>query len=1148
MSAAGAGIAADRDRGRAYQRTAADPQVSSWASAHAGSGKTRVLTDRVLRLLLAGTRPGAILCITFTKAAAAEMAKRLHARMGEWAVVDDAELRGQLQDLLGRPVDDDELAPARRLFAGTIDAAGGLRIQTIHALCESLLKRFPLEAGVPPHFGVADEATAAELIDEARERLLGTAGGDGALAAALAFVVREVDELGFGKMMGELVQERRRLQAVLAAHGGVDGAIAALRRAQGLAPEATEAGLLADFAAAAPAGELRRAAAALGRGSEADRKRAAAIAAWLDAPDRAARVLDGWVELLLTQKGAPRAKLATKPVLDAEPAVADILAAEQQRLIALLESTRALRVAAATDAALRLGAALLGEYEREKAARALLDYDDLILKVRDLLQRPGVAPWVLYKLDGGLDHILVDEAQDTSPEQWQVIAALAEEFFAGSGARETARTVFAVGDEKQSIFSFQGADPDAFAGMRSHFERRVIEAGATWRPVPLELSFRSVPAVLDLVDAVFAAAEAAEGVCEPGRLRHFADRRDEGGLVELWPPVTPEPAAPAEPWDAPLDYVAGHSPPAVLAQRIAATIKGWLDNGERLESLDRPIAPGDVMVLVRRRDAFFEEMVRALKTAGVPVAGADRMVLAEQIAVMDLVALGQFVLMPDDELTLATVLKSPLYGFDDDDLFALCWQRRQRLWHELLARADERPKWRFAADELSTLRAQADFVPPYEFYAGLLGARGGRRRMLARLGREAIDPLDEFLAIALAFERHHAPGLQGFLHWFAAGGAIIKRDLEQGRDEVRVLTVHGAKGLEAPVVFLPDTCGKPGAHHDPVLFWSEAGRRPLLLWPVRADDGDALAGAARAKARAARDDEHRRLLYVALTRARDRLYVCGWQGKKRPAGSWYDLVAKAFDRLAGVQTVALPWEGTEGRRHVSPQRGAPERKPPTPEVTPLPLPAWASAAPPAEAAPARPLAPSRVAEAEPPPQSPLGPDDDAWRFARGRLIHRLLQSLPDLAPAERRAAAHRWLASPLHRLSEAAQAAIADEVMRVIEAPAFVAAFAPGSRAEVPIAGRVGGQLVAGQIDRLAVTAERVLVVDFKSNRPPPRTVAEVSPAYLRQMALYRAALQGIFPDKSIDCALLWSDGPSLMPLPGERLDEILSQLRDRLA
>jgi ATP-dependent helicase/nuclease subunit A len=1132
------------------QRQAYERKASVWVEASAGTGKTTVLTRRVLSLLLAKTAPSRILCLTFTKAAAAEMANRINETLSRWATSGDGALAQELVELIGAMPDADQLDYARQLFARVLDAPGGITIATIHAFCQSLLRRFPLEAGVAPHFEVMDDRTSAEALTAARETVLARAREDvtSPLAQALAEAVQRTHEERFTELLAALAQERARLFEALA--DGFDEFARMLGRLLDMREGETLDGILAEACAVGACNEeglLVACRAMLTSKARNDQKYGRLIADWLAAGDGRFAVFDEYLKAFFTNDGAgPRYKrLVTVAIEREQPAVLACLETEAERLQAIRQRRCAAEIYTATAAIARLGAAMLEEYERYKASRALLDYDDLVLKTRDLLRKPGIAPWVLFKLDGGLDHILVDEAQDTNPEQWEIVQLIAEEFFAGDGTREDARTIFAVGDAKQSIYSFQRADPAKFVAMRGHFQRA---AGEAWRHVPLQVSFRSVAAVLAAVDAVFTNAPANDGVALDGQtIRHIAKRGGDAGLVELWPPIVPEPPAAAMPWEPPLKQRGASEPRARLAQAIAARIKDWLAHGERLEAHDRPIRPSDVMVLVRRRGPFVGELVRHLKKLDVPVAGVDRMILTEQLAVEDMMALAQFLLLPEDDLTLASVLKGPLFGLSEEELFTLAWKRPASLWASLRERREEAPNFSRAFDELSALLARVDYVPPYELFAEVLSARGGRKAILGRLGPEAADPLDELLAAALAYERSHGVSLQGFLHWLVEGAAEIKRDLDQGaRDEVRILTVHGAKGLEAPIIFLPDTLQMP-MKTTPIL-WQGGERRAgdtLPLWMVARDAPPRAAQAALDAAKRKRDQEYRRLLYVAMTRAADRLYICGWQTKRSPPqGNWHALVGAGL-RDAGAVPFTFAeeqfpgltaWDG-DGLRLRHEQKGQPQRAKRA-EVKPAAetlLPDWCSLPPAPEPTPPRPLAPSQPQGQEPPARSPLG-DDRGAAFLRGRLVHRLLQSLPSVEPLWRVAAAQRFLALPVHGLTAADQQAILDETMAVLNHPEFAAIFGPNSVAEVPVVGLIGGRALSGQIDRLVVEGNSVLIVDYKTMRPVPAALDSVPPVYFEQLTAYRAAIAAVFPDKEIRCALLWTDGPLLMPVPPEKL------------
>lgn len=1133
------------------QRRASDPLASVWVGASAGSGKTKVLTDRVLRLMLAGTPPARILCLTFTKAAAAEMAIRINRTLGRWATLSDDDLTDRLHDLTGVLPSPQVRTTARRLFAQVVDCPGSMKIQTIHAFCQSLLRRFPLEAGLAPRFEVMDDRTATSLLAEARDEVLHAARLDPALPVgrALARLTAELNAEAFGDLLAELAAERGRIGRILARHGGLDATVAAVHAELGVAAEETEAALLEaacrDGAFDTPA--LRAACQALAAGSATDQERGEALQRWLDDAGARPSTFPAYARLFLTAEGEPRKTLLTKKPATRFPAALAALEAEAERLVGVLQRMRSAGVAESTTALLALAEALRERYEARKRAKALLDYDDLIHHARELLTGKDRVPWVLYKLDGGLDHILVDEAQDTNPDQWSVVAAIAEEFFAGLGGHDGVRTVFAVGDEKQSIFSFQRADPAEFARMRRHFEQHVLQAEQTWSAVDLDISFRSTAAVLGAVDAVFAQDAARDGVVleTTHEIRHRAFRRGHAGLVEVWPPVTPADAPDPPPWAPPLTREAADSPPARLAAVIAATVRDWIDRGEVLPSRGRPVQPGDIMVLVRRRTGFVAELVRALKDRAVPVAGADRMVLTGQLAVQDLMALAGFLLLPEDDLTLATVLKGPLIGLTEDELFALAHGRPASLWQALVVRAETDPGFRPARGYLGLLLARTDFVPPYELFAGILNTpcpadtASGRRAILRRLGPDAQDPLDEFLATALTFERAEAPSLQAFLAWMEASEAEIKRELEPGAGAVRIMTVHGSKGLQAPVVFLPDTLGVPA--QGPSILWPD-DRLDVPLFAARRSQEDALCREARTRANRRRDQEYRRLLYVALTRAEDRLYVCGWQGKREPPPDcWFRLVSAAMGGIAesyayDFTTLYAGGWGGDGWRLADVQTVPPVESTPaaTREATDHPLPAWWRSPAPAEPEPSHPLAPSRPDEAEPAVRSPLGGEDGA-RFARGLLVHRLLQTLPDLAPAARGAACRRFLARPTHGLDAAQQEAIAAETLAVLDDPRFAHLFGPASRAEVPVVGVVDGRALSGRIDRLAVVDDTVWVVDYKTNRPPPHRVEDVPSVYVRQMAAYRAALEAVYPGRAVRCVLLWTDGPFAMELPDRR-------------
>ncbi len=1018
----------------ANQALASDPNASAWVSANAGTGKTEVLVRRSLRLLLAGARPECILCLTYTKTAAAEMQNRLLKDLANWATISDEKLRGTLAALMGHAPDDKDMRRARRLFALSLEARGGLKIHTIHGFCERLLQRFPLESQVTPHFTVLDEQGATLLKRVAFDAVIARAAEDreSALGVALDTIITVTGEEWFRQVVDAVLGKRAELDRMVAHHDGLAHWAAAeglaLKRLFGVDKD-TDAALIDALAAVLDDGVVNTMLSALvSYGSTQDDKKTEEGLRGVPGSTGEARATALRLTFF-TNDGKPRSRVCSAGFRKEVPQIAEALDEARDQVAALDLKLALLRAADASSAVLTLADAIQADYARRKQAEAALDYDDLIIKARHLLSRAGAAAWVLYKIDGGVDHILVDEAQDTNPEQWAIIEALAEEFFAGAGARATLRTLFAVGDEKQSIYSFQGANPARFGAVGRAFKKRATAAGVEWHEVPLNLSFRSTVPVLDAVDHVFARPEAAQGLTfvESTVIKHHANRQGEAGLVELWEvadETRPEPAPAFEPWN---EGASGARAVDALCKRIAGTIKGWIDRGEMLASAGRPITAGDILILVRRREPFTAPMIRALKREGIAVAGADRMRLMDQLAVQDLVALADVLLMPEDDLALAVTLKSPLFGLDDDALFDLAHGRgRVSLWSVLKDTDD--PRFQEAATRLKAWLSQADLSPPYEFFAALLGADGQaiRKRMLTRLGPEAAEAIDEFLDAALAYDRDAAPSLQGFVNQLRAGDIEIKRDMEQDRDEVRIMTVHGAKGLQAPIVFLPDTCMLPRAQGPRLFPVPRLGAPPdavtHLVWSPGRSDLEAIAEAKAAVRRAEIEESHR-LLYVAMTRARDRLYVCGWKGQREPEKDcWYHLVRDALD---GYLSLVETEDGTTARRMVSAQEKPVEKKETQAETSESPpLPDWALTQAKPERVRTR-LAPSRLAlNVEGGPegareQPPLGPKALAenMRFARGRLVHALLQHLPEVAAGDQERAARIFVAAPRRRVS-----------------------------------------------------------------------------------------------------------------------------------
>jgi ATP-dependent helicase/nuclease subunit A len=1112
------------------QLRASDPADLIWLSASAGTGKTHVLTARVLRLLLHGVRPDTILCLTFTKAGAAEMADRIHARLAHWVTLDADRLKSDLFSL-GEEPDPQMLKDARRLFARVLDApGGGLRIQTIHAFCQTLLGGFPSEAGLTPGFRPLEGREEAALARRTLADMLADAERGGDLP-----LIRDVQALS--RRLGEARVEAylmacARAPDAMAALGAREGIEARLKMALdvplGDVEQVIEAGCADDAFDLNCVRVIARANADWGTKTGVDRSDRA-VAFILASPARRVALLQDVIGLALTKAGEP---LKHSPkIIDAEPRYVE----HCERLVEQVQHLIDLRLRAALAtllaAGLRAGQTYSTAYVRAKLVAGVVDFDDLIRKAVALLRTPGMGDWVRYKLDQATDHILVDEAQDTNTSQWAIVAELAGEFFAGEGARGSmSRTIFTVGDFKQAIFGFQGTDPIAFAAARVHFGQKAADAGRDFIDLSLDRSFRSTPPVLELVDRIVADLGGDQLGLTADAEPHRSARAHLPGQVTLWKPTSIALSADVED-----EGEEGWIDDATrgFATKLAKQVRHWIDSSLWMAGKGRPIRPEDILILVRRRASLASLIVARLHAEGVAVAGVDRLRLTAPLAVKDLLAAARFAVQRDDDLSLASLLVSPLFGWSQDELYHVGFRRKGSLIDAVRASGEHAA----TLEGLDAILARADFTTPYRFLEHILtGPIDGRRKLMRRLGVEARDPIEELLNAALQFESTTTASLQRFLDWFDRGDVEITRDPSAPMDAVRVMTVHGSKGLQAPMVILADATGNPDTNPASILRWQmdETGHAIPIFRPRKTEMVDALRQDADAL-KTREMQEHWRLLYVAMTRAEEHLVIGGALGVRArgvpPANSWYQVADTAMAAL-GCDIVEDPiWESARHFHGIDPMSPA-ERKavrPPRPPVV-IAEPAWLRAAAPVEARPPRPLAPSAIGRddvADPPPSPGM-----RAAARRGTLLHSLFERLPAIDPLLRAAAAEHWLARSAGVADEALRLALVEDACAIIADPAFADIFSRDALAEAPIAAVVGGDVVAGTVDRLLVTADRVVAVDFKTGRRVPEGANGVPRHHLLQMVAYAAALEIVFPGRVIEAALLYTSGPKLIRLP----------------
>jgi ATP-dependent helicase/nuclease subunit A len=1129
------------------QMAAVAPDRTVWLSASAGTGKTQVLTSRVLRLLLEpGVEPDQILCLTFTRAGAAEMATRIGEKLADWVRLEDTVLATHLQ-AIGARFDPATLARARSRFAAVLDCpGGGLRIGTIHAFAQWLLSAFPEEAGLRPGSRAMEDRDRDLLVRDVLVDLLVRAqdSGDSAFIDALAALSLRMTE-------GDLTRFLLRCAAATALWTGPGAWQSPLRprinRLVGLPADADHGLLAACFADARfPVGAVGRCLDTLRAwGTKTADGMIAAIAGWLACADQERAASVGVLtRALFNAEGEAKHRKNLEKI---DPTYTDHAALISEALHDAGELARGLALVDLAEPALAIGRRFALAWDEAKTREGFIDFDDQIRAAAALLTERAPADWIRFKLDRRFDHVLVDEAQDTNAQQWDIVLdGITGDFRTGEGKSREApapRTLFVVGDYKQAIFGFQGTSPKEFEAAKQRVSRELADLAQAANDPALDLqdlglgrSFRSAQPVLSFVDTAIAAIGpdrfGLPGPPEP----HFGHAIP--GLVCLWQPVGL--AVDDEDDDLP-DAGGGDpggedtwlsGPDRELAGRIARQVKLWLDQGYGLsKGRARRATPGDIMVLVRKRGALAALIVARLHAEGVPVAGVDRLRLGAPLAVKDLIAALQFCVQPGDDLNLAGLLVSPLLGWSQEDLLAHGYRPAGvRLWDHL--RQTEGPATQRTMVLLRDLLSRADFVSPAALLGWILvGPWQGRRALLARLGEEAGDPIDELVNAAMAHAASHVPGLAGFLHWFAAGDGDVKREAGGQSDLVRVMTVHGAKGLQAPIVILADATADPGKGlASPVDLDDGAGRK-VPLPPLRKEEKPACVRAAEAAAQAADREEHWRLLYVAMTRAEEGLFVTGALGPRDKGvvapDSWFGALSQIMPEAAGQHDFIWTHRQDFGAAAPLPPRDA--QTAPAPAIA---VPADLRTAIGPEPRPPRPLAPSALGEdAAPAPPTRPGPGArDAAR--RGTWLHRLLERLPDVPVAARGEVAALWLARMAADVPAADRAALVQAALAVLDEPAWADVFGPGSLAEVPIAALVGTRMISGTIDRLLITPGTVRIVDFKTDRRPPDRLGAIPAAYLRQMAAYVAALRVIHPGRKVEAALLYTASPRLFALP----------------
>ncbi|WP_264730644.1 UvrD-helicase domain-containing protein [Wolbachia endosymbiont (group B) of Episyrphus balteatus] len=1082
-----------------------NPNFSVWVSASAGTGKTKILIDRVLRLLLENKRN--ILCLTFTNAAANEMEDRIYSTLSKWAICPEGILVTDLEQLAQCVTREnkDYLTRARRLFSELENI--GLNIQTIHAFCYKLISSFPTEAGIAPNCTLSE---CKELHSIVFEKTL----HNETVQDDINIIAAEIDENKLSDLLYTLCIKRSALENNL---GYIKDKLSAPDKIHDLQSETIE--------------QIKRLAKILSEGSKRDQSYSAILYDWCNStkssvPNVVIPVLDTGIQkkrnmdpsvkhwddnkienlakVFLKSESYEKKSISsiiTKGALEKFEDVEQMIESIQNALFTHVKDINSYQIFARTSSLLSIFKVYVDLYNSEKSKNALLDYDDIINLATNLLSNPGYKDWILFNLDQKIDHILVDEAQDNSISQWKIITNLCNEFFTGGDEK---RTLFVVGDVKQSIYRFQGANPHLFNYMQQYFHTKT--GGRDWVSCQLEKSFRSTPEVLMLVDRIFNNFR-EEISFNDNKIKHIPYRENDQGYIEIWPLLPRYKEEEQQALQIHLiqrkDYVVTDR---LLAQAIAQRIHNWLNEGRILVAKDRHIEPRDIMILVRQRNVLVDYIISELKKVNVPVIGRDYFRIMDYIAVQDLIALAEFLLLQANDLALANVLKSPLFNFTEDDLFNIAYDRKeQSLWEKLQDYQE------IISNELNYLINLSQTESPLTLFTHIL--RTGKKKFAARLGLECFEILDEFMNLVLQFEH---PSLQAFVQWIKENNPEIKNDMQSELNAVRIMTIHKSKGLQAPIVFLVDTNTVP-RNSENILF--DATEAPF--WCGK--NSNAYCNQVKREKKLEDYNEYLRLLYVALTRAEDELYILGKEPVQK--GSWYDLVIQ-YGALYERKKLYLQPIFKEKVEVLCMNANYPSiyKKRDYFDVPVISPPSNLSMS----------LQHVTLEPGEKKPVSSTGMTDEnagmtkrsigtTDSYARGLIIHSILQYMPKIEKDRRK----NWVRKYLDSINTSEDKdEIYSKILTFNEKYDYL--FDLEGKSEIPLSGTIDGKPVLVRLDRLCITEDKAIIIDYKSHHNVSiSSLNEIK----KQMLIYKTLVQEVYPDKQVECVVIWMEDLTLQSL-----------------
>ena len=1125
------------------QAVATQTESSVWVSASAGTGKTFVLTNRIIKLLLNDTtlKPSQILALTFTKAASQEMANRIRERLSEWALADETELNNKLTQLLEATPTAEQTVRAKQLFQLVL--TDPVSVNTIHSFCQKILAIFPLEANISPNFKLMDETESNNLIEQATKTVIKNHSiGKAEPTWAFELYLSNYAESTFADNINNFVKGFHRFQRLFNYNEGLEGTLQSLAKELSvnidLTPKSAIQTKINYINQACSTNQLQK----LAENTLKAGKRAADLKSDIDTflIEQTETTFNKLHSHFMGTSGkAKTAKYVFGKVAEEQAFIEDLFLDCQLNITQAMNNCKSVDSYLLTKAYLHIGWDVIQGYNTLKANCGNLDFDDLISKTASLLQNESQAEWVRYKMDNNITHVLLDEAQDTDSSQWQIVKAIVDEFFNGTDNTQN-RTFFAVGDIKQSIYRFRGAEPQVFAEMREYLTNHQ-NGGYKFNIAELQTSFRSSEPILQFVDQVFANEERAKAVDNlASNIKHQAYNVGSNGKVEIWPLIELPKEEKVEiekedsetdksdfKWQLPkLNNNQQQTTATLLAGKTANSIKELLNSNTVLATTEELVKPADIMILLRNR-TIMPEIIAALDKHAIPHSGADEIDLHNDQICEDIINLLKFIANPNDDLSLASTLRSPMFAFTDDELLSLATSKNNgSLWGKLFSNTE------FAETKQVLITLLNSILPPYDLIIKALELTEAKGKYICRMANNSTstattlvrieESINAFLNSALTWSKANGGTLDTFIHNFLTTPQKVKRELSNTGNCVRLMTAHKSKGLESPVVYLPDTNRDILKSKDSDIWQTEEDGKDTLFLHGRSQNlAPRLEKQLKEAEKSRMESDELRLLYVAITRAKEQLYIGGITGDNT---SWYSHISDAIAGNKSWKTINgnLTFEQTQQKVEIKQAQSVPL------DVIEESLPSWATTTAPTEMAKIIEMASNALRQKEA-IKNLANPRVN--KFNKGKIVHRLLEVLPNYPANQRNEKGNTFLNAAATEFSKPKQQHMLNSVINIINK--YPNLFGENSKAEVSVSASFGNKIIEGIIDRLIVENDIVTIIDYKTNSQVP-PIGEVPAEYKKQMSLYTKAIQAIYPNKIIKTKILWTSSDDL------RLEDVI--------